>query len=83
MKHVLRFTLCALLLSSCAAPTTSGADMAQANRLYEAGQYAEAAVAYQALVDAGAHDGRLYYNLGNAHYKSGDLGRAVLNYRRA
>ncbi len=57
--------------------------MAEANELYEAGQYAEAAAAYQAMVDAGADDGELYYNLGNAYYKSGDLGRAILNYRRA
>ncbi len=81
--HVSRFTLYVLLLTSCTAPTTSGAVMAEANRLYEAGQFAQAAAGYQALVDAGAHDGRLYYNLGDAYFKSGDLGRAILNFRRA
>jgi hypothetical protein len=70
-------------LSACGSETASGAQMAEANRLYEAGQYAEAVVAYQALVDAGVEDGVLYYNLGNAHFKAGDLGRAILNYRRA
>ena len=57
--------------------------VAEANRLYEAGQFVEAAAAYQALADAGVEDGTLYYNLGNAYFKAGDLGRAILNYRRA
>jgi tetratricopeptide (TPR) repeat protein len=57
--------------------------MAEANRLYEEGEFTEAAARYQALVDAGVQDGRLYYNLGDAHFKAGDLGRAILNYRRA
>jgi tetratricopeptide (TPR) repeat protein len=73
-------------LTNCAGvdtAATSGSGMAEANRLYEAGQYAEAAASYQALVDASAEDGALYYNLGNAYYKAGDLGRAILNYRRA
>jgi len=62
---------------------TSGAQVVEGNRYYEAGQFAEAAAAYQVLVDAGAEDSMLYYNLGNAYYKMGDLGHAVLNYRRA
>jgi len=81
--------LCLLLvfLVACGAQggaeATSGAHMAEANRLYEEGQFAEAAARYQALVDAGVQDGRLTYNLGNAYFKAGDLGRAILNYRRA
>jgi hypothetical protein len=57
--------------------------VAEANQLYQAGQFPEAAAAYQALVDAGIENGTVYYNLGNAHFKNGDLGRAILNYRRA
>ena len=81
-----RFTLIALLfffLVGCTSQTTSGAQVAEGNRLYEAGQFVEAAALYQALADAGAEDGTLYYNLGNACFKAGDLGRAILNYRRA
>lgn len=33
--------------------------------------------------EGGIRNGRLYYNLGNAYFLSGDLGRAILNYRRA
>jgi hypothetical protein len=70
-------------LSACAPQTTSGARVAEANQLYEAGQFVEAVAAYQTLADAGVEDGTLYYNLGNAYFKTGDLGRAILNYRRA
>lgn len=79
--------LIALILTACNAQITSkaisGAQMADANRLYEEGRFAEAAALYQTLVIAGAEEGRLYYNLGDAHYKAGDLGRAILNFRRA
>jgi hypothetical protein len=81
-----RLVILAFLLvgfSACAPQTTSGAQVAEANQLYEAGQFVEAVATYQALVDAGVEDGTLYYNLGNAYFKAGDLGRAILNYRRA
>jgi hypothetical protein len=57
--------------------------MTEANRLYESGAFPEATDRLQALADAGVQDGRLYYNLGAAYLKTGDLGRAVLNFRRA
>ncbi|HNT77542.1 MAG TPA: tetratricopeptide repeat protein [Anaerolineae bacterium] len=82
--HVSRFLLLALLLlSACAGPDISSVPLMVANHLYEAGKFAEAASAYQSLVDAGVAEGALYYNLGNAYFKTGDLGRAILNYRRA
>jgi len=77
------FVALMLLMAACTPQLASGTQMAEANRLYEAGQFAEAAAAYQALVDTGVEDGALYYNLGNAYLKANDLGRAVLNYRRA
>ncbi len=59
------------------------AAMAQANALYESGDYAGAIKTYQQIIDGGVQHSGVYYNLGNAYYKSGDLGRAVLNYERA
>jgi tetratricopeptide (TPR) repeat protein len=53
------------------------------NQLYEAGDFEEAAAVYEETVARGAVSPELYYNLGNAYYKSGNLGRAVLNYERA
>ena len=57
--------------------------MAEANAQYERGEYADAAQQYESLIDSGYEDAVLYYNLGNAYFKNGDLGRAVLNYLRA
>ena len=31
----------------------------------------------------GIENGKLYYNIGNIHFRLGDMGRAILNYRRA
>jgi tetratricopeptide (TPR) repeat protein len=82
-KILFSLVILLLLLSACAVQTVSGEQMATANRLYEAGQFAEAAAAYQSLADSGVRDGDLYYNLGNAYFKAGDVGRAIVNYRRA
>jgi tetratricopeptide (TPR) repeat protein len=55
----------------------------QANQLYVQGDYAEAVAAYEAVVDAGFTSVALHYNLGNAYFKTGDLGRAILSWERA
>lgn len=56
---------------------------ARGNQLYEAGEFEEAVEVYQEAVDRGASSPELFYNLANAYYKSGDLGRTVLNYERS
>jgi len=53
------------------------------NRLYEEGKYQEAAEAYAAAARYGIEDVRLEYNLGNAAFRLGRLGEAVLHYERA
>jgi hypothetical protein len=53
-------------------------DPAQAERLLR-----EAADGFQGLVDDGVVNGRLLYNLGNTHLRLNQVGRAILNYRRA
>ena len=62
---------------------TEGEKMQIANDLYERGQVLQAAQAYQQLVDLGVVDSALFYNLGNAHFKQGDYGQAIVNYKRA
>ncbi len=56
---------------------------AAANGLYDDGAYAEAARSYERLSALGYEDATIYYNLGNAYHKQGDIGRAILNYLRA
>jgi len=57
--------------------------MLRGNQLYESGMYEEAAQTYQQLLDLSVQDSTLYYNLGNAHFKQGNLGEAILSYERA
>lgn len=53
-----------------------------ANTAYADGRYEEAATIYQSLLDE-QPDATLYYNLGNARFKQGELAQAILNYERA
>ena len=51
----------------------------QAEKLYE-----KAILIYEKIISEGRiRNAKLYYNLANAYLLKGDLGRAVLNYRRA
>jgi hypothetical protein len=45
--------------------------------------FREARDKFQAVVDAGVQNGRLYYNLGNTHLRLDEVGRAIADYRRA
>ena len=53
------------------------------NDAYEKGEYPEAIAEYKKIFATGSGSGPLYYNLGNAYFKTGDLANAVLNYERA
>lgn len=64
-------------------PPNPAETMLAANQHYEVGRYEQAIDAYEDLVAAGIRDSDVYYNLGNAYFKQGDIGRAILNYRRA
>ncbi|MCK5655659.1 MAG: tetratricopeptide repeat protein [Candidatus Aureabacteria bacterium] len=55
----------------------------QANRRYDNGNFQEAARLYEQLIERGTISGNIYYNLGNAYYKTGRRGKALLNYERA
>ncbi|MFO7879848.1 MAG: tetratricopeptide repeat protein [Bacteroidota bacterium] len=54
-----------------------------ARQAYTNESYAIAADLYKQMLEQRGPDARLYYNLGNAYYKLGDLGPAILNYERA
>ena len=59
------------------------AELNAANSLYEEGRYAEAAEGYAELVESGRESGDLYYNLGNALFRDGRIGHAVLAWETA
>ncbi len=55
----------------------------KANALYAQGDYIAAAEQYEMIAQIQGESPQLYYNLGNAYYRSGELGKAILNYNRA
>ncbi len=55
----------------------------QANNLYAKGQFAEAAKQYEKIISTEGVAPELYFNLGNAYFKSNEVGRSILNYERA
>jgi hypothetical protein len=59
------------------------AQFQSANASYEAGDYARAIEDYTRVARTGVAHPDLFYNLGNAYFKEGNLGRAVLWYERA
>ena len=66
------------------APAVSNQQVWEAGtRLYTDRSYAEAASAFQSLVDRGVRRTDVYFNLGSAWFRQGDLGRAVLNFERS
>lgn len=68
---------------------TTGAAEAQqelferGNQLYQEGDWSASIEAYASVLEAGFVSADLHYNLGNAYFKQGDLGRAILSWERA
>jgi tetratricopeptide (TPR) repeat protein len=66
-----------------AAYAQSDADFTKATQEYAQGHFTEAITDYEALARAGQWSANLFYDLGNAYFRTGDFGRAILNYERA
>jgi len=84
IKAVPLFVTIAILLFPAQLPAAvPAAAFDAANKLYEEGKFAAAVSAYEKLAQAGETSAALYFNLGNAYFKSGQIGRAVAAYRAA
>jgi tetratricopeptide (TPR) repeat protein len=85
--------------SACAEPASEEIEQlfAQANKAFKEGNllttvdpnraeklYERAVLGYERIINQGqVRNAMLYYNLGNAYFLKEDIGRAILNYRRA
>jgi tetratricopeptide (TPR) repeat protein len=72
---------CAFLIPSVFAQ--SDAQFAKANQEYADRNFKEAIDGYDQLVRSGQWSANLFYDLGNAYFRAGDFGHAILNYERA
>ena len=71
---------CLLLLCAQLSFAAPADDFKAANQLYDAGKFAQAAAVYEKIEPKTAH---VFFNLGNAWFRDGKLGLAILNYERA
>ena len=82
-KKIVGLLMLCLMLFSASYAESYQQLMQRANTAYQQQQYAEAVALYQQIADAGNEGSVLYYNLGNAYYKTDDLSHALLWYERA
>jgi len=71
--------------TACAEQTEDHYDQLfeRANEAYKAGQYDSAKTLYSEILHNGFVSPELYYNLGNAHFKEGNIPAAILYLERA
>ena len=85
-KSVMFILACSFLSlmpsSADAEGVETGVTKAMADSAYASGNYQQAVVLYDSLLKSGVSF-ELYYNLGNAYYRTEDNTRAILNYERA
>jgi tetratricopeptide (TPR) repeat protein len=88
MRIKLSFLFLGLMLIFIKSADCSGLSQArslfyQGNTHYSEEKFQQAIVDYEKALSLGYESGPVYYNLGNAYFKQGKLGKAILNYLRA
>lgn len=71
------------LASSAIATPKHLENFQKANLAYQEKDYQKAIELYNALLNEGQTAPELFFNLGNAYYKSGNIPQSILNYERA
>lgn len=71
------------ILSTSTLLANPKAQFEAANTAYQSGNYATAIDTYEQVLQSGNYSNEIYYNLGNAYFKTNELGKAILNYERA
>ncbi len=79
----LAFFFCIIFAITSSAFAQADAEFAKANREFAQGHFKEAISGYEALIRSGQWSANVFYDLGNAYFRTGDFGRAILNYERA
>jgi hypothetical protein len=82
-RYIFVVLVLVLLTQPVSAKEGVGDILSRAESAYNSGDYGTAIALYSSLVDSGVQDGTLFFNLGHAYYQVGDLGHAMLYYRRA
>jgi len=65
------------------APASVDSIFVSANNFYQQGKYQQALDGYTKLLSNGIKHSALYFNIANSYYKLGEIGNAILFYKRA
>lgn len=82
MKHCFYIFALMLCAGRLLAAGVAG-NFSDANQFYAEGKFSEAAKAYEAILSSGTVSPNLFFNCGDAEFKSGNLGRAIASFRQA
>jgi tetratricopeptide (TPR) repeat protein len=84
MIKIYRLVLLGILFSlNVAARDSTQMLWEKANTHFIQEEYQQAISAYEQILQSGRESAKVYFNLGNAFYKAGDINNAILNYERA
>ena len=83
MKRIIILTALLLMSVVGAMAQTSAEHWEAGNRAYIEGNYDKAIEEYTAILNGGEYSMKLYYNLANAYFKAGAMGKAILYYNKA
>ncbi|MBN2411976.1 tetratricopeptide repeat protein [candidate division KSB1 bacterium] len=72
-----------LLIAPKAEIGKANTDFQKGNEFYQQGEYQQAVEMYETALSTGYESAEIYYNLGNAYFKSNQIGKSILNYERA
>lgn len=72
-----------IMFAALSLAVSAQTDKIAADSAYVKGDYKTAIEIYESLVANNGESADVYYNLGNAYYKSENIAKAVLNYERA
>ena len=83
MKRIIIYTVALLVALSVSASPTSAERWEVGNKAYIEGDYEKAIEEYSAILNGGEYSMKLYYNLANAYFKTGAIGKSILYYNKA
>ncbi len=90
MKINFRVFLASILALMLTAATFANAQerdpsqfVVRGNQAYEKGDFLQSVEDYLKAIDSGANNAHTYYNLANAYFRLGQIGHAIVNYRRS
>jgi len=75
--------ICTLSVAQAEPDTSFVEQFFEANQAYKNDQFQLAIDGFTRLIKSGYDNGHVFYNLGNAYFRLGDLGKAILSFERA